>query len=51
VIPSSWILAGEDGAFHARNPFCRDEQIRFAASDSLRIVVTLPYGAPCGLPI
>jgi hypothetical protein len=50
VIPSSWILAGEDGAFRAVNPFCRAEQIRFAAGDTLRLIVTLPYGEPCGLP-
>ncbi len=50
VIPSSWIQAGEDGAFHAVNPFCRAEQIRLVAGDSLRIMVTLPYGQPCSLP-
>jgi hypothetical protein len=51
VIPSSWIQAGEDGSFHAVNPFCRAEQIRFVAADSLRITVTLPYGQPCGLAL
>jgi hypothetical protein len=50
VIPASWIQAGEDGAFHAVNPFCSAEQIRFVASDSLRITVTLPYGQPCAPP-
>jgi hypothetical protein len=50
VIPSSWIQAGEDGAFRAVNPFCRAEEIRFVAGDSLRIMVTLPYGQPCSLP-
>jgi hypothetical protein len=50
VIPASWIQAGEDGAFHAVNPFCRAEEIRFVAGDSLRIMVTLPYGQPCAPP-
>ncbi len=50
VIPASWILAGEDGAFHAANPFCRAEQIRFANTDALHVVVTLPYDQPCALP-
>jgi hypothetical protein len=50
VIPASWIQAGEDGSFRAVNPFCRAEQIRFVAGDSLRIMVTLPYGQPCAPP-
>jgi hypothetical protein len=50
VIPASWIQAGEDGAFHAVNPFCRAEEIRIVAGDSLRVMVTLPYGQPCALP-
>jgi hypothetical protein len=52
VIPASWIQAGEDGSFHAVNPFCRAEQIRFAFApgDTLRVLVTLPYDQPCALP-
>lgn len=52
VIPASWIQAGEDGSFHAVNPFCRAEQIRFAFApgDTLRLSVTLPYDQPCALP-
>ena len=52
VIPASWIQAGEDGSFHAVNPFCRAEQIRFAFApgDTLRLLVTLPYDQPCALP-
>jgi hypothetical protein len=52
VIPASWIQAGEDGSFHAVNPFCRAEQIRFAFApgDTLRLMVTLPYDQPCALP-
>jgi hypothetical protein len=52
VIPASWIQAGEDGSFHAVNPFCSAEQIRFAFApgDTLRLSVTLPYDQPCGLP-
>jgi hypothetical protein len=51
VIPASWIRAGEDGSFHAVNPFCSGEQIRFAFApgDTLRLSVTLPYDQPCGL--
>jgi len=52
VIPASWIQAGEDGSFHAVNPFCSAEQIRFAFApgDTLRLSVTLPYDQPCALP-
>jgi hypothetical protein len=52
VIPASWIQAGEDGSFHAVNPFCRAEQIKFAFApgDTLRLSVTLPYDQPCALP-
>jgi hypothetical protein len=52
VIPASWIQAGEDGSFHAVNPYCSAEQIRFAFApgDTLRLSVTLPYDQPCGLP-
>ena len=52
VIPASWIQAGEDGSFHAVNPVCRAEQIRFAFApgDTLRLSVTLPYDQPCALP-
>ncbi|HTD59744.1 MAG TPA: hypothetical protein VK679_03775 [Gemmatimonadaceae bacterium] len=52
VIPASWIQAGEDGSFHAVNPFCSAEQIRFAFApgDTLRLSVTLPYDQPCAPP-